>query len=164
MQQMQLMLLIPTNAYVDLNANNKAHAAGANAKFNVDATANVSKAKQEQAAKKAAKKAQVESENVAADLKELRQVKIKSTALMTFIAELTAKYSHHAQANPGVKAPKNKTCTFKVTGENKITIFAKLDVDSEKVGSSDAGANFNVIEQKACASGRTYLHLEDGRG
>jgi hypothetical protein len=38
-------------------------------------------------------------------------VKIKSTALMTFIAELIAKYPHDAQADPGVKAPKNKSCT-----------------------------------------------------
>ena len=50
--------------------------------------------------------------------------------------------------------PKNLLCSFKVTGENKIAIFAKPDVDSEKVGSIDAGTSFNVVEQKTCADGR----------
>ena len=39
-------------------------------------------------------------------------------------------------------------------GENKIAIFAKPDVDSEKVGSIDADTSFNVVEQKTSADGR----------
>jgi hypothetical protein len=39
-------------------------------------------------------------------------------------------------------------------GDNKIAICAKPDVDSEKVGSIDAGTSFNVVEQNTCADGR----------
>ena len=46
----------------------------------------------------------------------------------------------------------------------KITIFVEPDVDSEKLGTIEAGACSGVVEQRTGADGRTYLRLKSGRG
>lgn len=109
-------------------------------------------------AKEAAKKEQIENDNILADLKELQRMKIKSAALQASIAQLAAK-------SPQGKAllQEKSLRAFKVIGENKITIFAEPTVDGRKVGTLEPGVCFDVVEQKA-SDGRTYLRLSGDLG
>lgn len=110
---------------------------------------------------KAAEKKRIEDDNTLSDLKELQRVEIKSAALKTFIAQLAAK---HPQGAALLQAEKNSLRTFKVTGENKVTIFAEPCVDSKKVGTLEPSVCFGVVGEKKSVDGRTYLRLNGGLG
>ena len=62
--------------------------------------------------------------------------------MKTFIAQLAAK---HPQGAALLQAENSPLRTCKVTGENKITIFAEPCVDSKKVGYLEPGVCFGVV-------------------
>eukprot|EP00928_Gymnodinium_smaydae_P037550 TRINITY_DN26049_c0_g1_i1.p1 TRINITY_DN26049_c0_g1~~TRINITY_DN26049_c0_g1_i1.p1 ORF type:complete len:412 (+),score=68.25 TRINITY_DN26049_c0_g1_i1:66-1301(+) len=114
-----------------------------------------------QRAEKAAQEKQLESNRILADLMELRRIDIKSASLKTYIAELAAK---HPQGRSLPQVKKTSLRTFKVTGENKITVFAEPSVDGKKVGTIEPGVCFDVVEEKMSLDGRTYLRLNGDLG